>query len=100
MIHHEGIASMNLIERKCLCMEGYASTSGFQRSVGHGCCIRAFDHGRRHTGMVDESKEDLMAAYKLDPDNKAVRKELQLLKASLFPPNLTQTKNSLIRRRP
>ena len=35
---------------------------------------------RRHTGMVDESKEDLMAAYKLDPNNKAVRKELQLLK--------------------
>lgn len=32
--------------------------------------------------MVDESKEDLMAAYKLDPNNKAVRKELQLLKAS------------------
>lgn len=32
--------------------------------------------------MVDESKEDLMAAYKLDPTNKAVRKELQLLKAS------------------
>ncbi|CAB1102792.1 unnamed protein product [Ectocarpus sp. CCAP 1310/34] len=37
---------------------------------------------RRHTGMVDESKSDLMAAYKLDPNNKAVRKELQLLKAS------------------
>lgn len=37
-------------------------------------------HGRRHTGMVDESKEDLMAAYKLDPNNKAIRKELQLLK--------------------
>ncbi|CAM9514395.1 unnamed protein product, partial [Hapterophycus canaliculatus] len=37
---------------------------------------------RRHTGMVDESKEDLMAAYKIDPTNKAVRKELQLLKAS------------------
>lgn len=32
--------------------------------------------------MVDESKEDLMAAYKLDPSNKAVRKELQLLKVS------------------
>lgn len=30
--------------------------------------------------MVAESKEDLMAAYKLDPNNKAVRKELQLLK--------------------
>lgn len=37
-------------------------------------------HGRRHTGMVDESKGDLMAAYKLDPNNKAIRKELQLLK--------------------
>ncbi|CAM9540545.1 unnamed protein product, partial [Ectocarpus sp. 4 AP-2014] len=36
---------------------------------------------RRHTGMVDESKSDLMAAYKLDSNNKAVRKELQLLKA-------------------
>lgn len=35
---------------------------------------------RRHTGMVEESKEDLLAAYKLDPKNKAVRKELQLLK--------------------
>lgn len=43
---------------------------------------------RRHTGMVDESKEDLMAAYKLDPTNKAVRKELQLLKAS--PRNVPQ----------
>lgn len=30
--------------------------------------------------MVDESKEDLMAAYKLDPNNKDVRKELQNLK--------------------
>lgn len=30
--------------------------------------------------MISESKQDLMAAYKLDPDNKAVRKELQLLK--------------------
>lgn len=30
--------------------------------------------------MMPESKQDLMAAYKLDPDNKAVRKELQLLK--------------------
>ncbi len=32
--------------------------------------------------MVEESKQDLMAAYKIDPGNKAVRKELQLLKAS------------------
>ncbi|CAN0042842.1 unnamed protein product [Ectocarpus sp. 6 AP-2014] len=38
---------------------------------------------KRHTGMVDESKSDLMAAYKLDPNNKAVRKELQLLKAAM-----------------
>lgn len=30
--------------------------------------------------MVEESKEDLMAAYKLDPNNKNVRKELQNLK--------------------
>lgn len=30
--------------------------------------------------MVDDSKQDLMAAYKIDPNNKAVRKELQLLK--------------------
>lgn len=34
--------------------------------------------------MVDESKSDLMAAYKLEPNNKAVRKELQLLKASAW----------------
>eukprot|EP00752_Nemacystus_decipiens_P018415 g16514.t1 len=38
---------------------------------------------RRHTGLVDESKQDLMAAYKIDPNNKAVRKELQLLKAAM-----------------
>ncbi|CAM9262779.1 unnamed protein product, partial [Ascophyllum nodosum] len=37
---------------------------------------------RRHTGMIQESKEDLMAAFKLDPVNKAVKKELQHLKAS------------------
>ena len=32
--------------------------------------------------MIQESKEDLMAAFKLDPVNKAVKKELQHLKAS------------------
>lgn len=38
---------------------------------------------RRHAGMINESRGDLMAAYKLDPKNKAVRKELQLLKAAV-----------------
>ena len=44
--------------------------------------------------MVDESKEDLMAAYKLDPNNKAVRKELQLLKAS--PRNVPRERLSIV----
>ncbi|CAM9530024.1 unnamed protein product [Discosporangium mesarthrocarpum] len=38
---------------------------------------------RRHCGLLDKSKEDLMKAYQLEPKNKAVVKEMQLLKASL-----------------
>ncbi|CAM9250036.1 unnamed protein product [Choristocarpus tenellus] len=38
---------------------------------------------RRHTGLLEECKVDLMAAYKLEPKNKAVVKEIQVLKASM-----------------
>lgn len=38
---------------------------------------------RSHLGLLDEAKEDLMAALKFEPNSKEIRKEIQTIKERL-----------------